>query len=183
MNEIEFTTTSSSCFDLFFNFVTFNFTEHVRLHISNYYQFHFKNKTIQLTGYLLKASFQYFPKGWKLESSLNGVDWNRIDFHVNDQQLSQESTACLFSFNETILTSFLRLTFLSTSVSWVYLEAFEIFGEIQDVQNLQSLISIPNEITILNRIDFPFKYNDHIGLFDLFKDCSIKTRNEIFAFS
>lgn len=77
LDEIEFTT-SSEYFEDSFRLTTFNFTDIMSLKSSNYYQFHFKNRKIHLTGYLFKTAEDDFPTGWKLEISPNEINWTII---------------------------------------------------------------------------------------------------------
>jgi hypothetical protein len=182
LNEIEFTT-SSAIFEHSFCLATFNFTPDVVLVSSKYYQFYFKNRKIKLTGYLFKAADEWFPTGWKLEISLNGINWSIIHLIQNDQRLSRSNKINSFKVSKPIQASYLRLSFLSSTDKdhSVRLKGFEIFGEIQEDQKLQSFLSIPKVISIPNLIEFKFNHNNHFGLFHFFQDCSINMRNEIFV--
>jgi hypothetical protein len=134
---------------------------------------------------ILKTGDERFPTGWKLEISLNARKWKIADIHQQDQQLSRSNKVASFKVNKPVQTSWIRLTLLSSTNEngWIHLKGFEIFGDIQEDQRLQSLISIPKVFSIPDLIEFKFNRHDHFGLFNFFKDCSIQMRNEIFVLS
>jgi hypothetical protein len=131
----------------------------------------------------LKSSDECFLTGWKVETSIDGIDWDLVDRHESNDQLSLPEKIGLFPLSEIIPISFLRLTFLleTSKYGQILLEAFEIFGEITGDKNLQLLISLSREISVPSFIQFDFTDKDHFGLVNFFQDCSIKQRHEIFS--
>jgi hypothetical protein len=118
----------------------------------------------------------------------NFAKWNQLDDNQrlnNNQQLPKCNKFISFKANKIVRTSYLQLTFYSTpgEDGWIDLKGFEIFGSIQDDRELQSFHSIPKEFSISDLMEFKFNHNDHFGLFHFLKDCSNKTRNEIFVLS
>lgn len=178
LNEFEFEN-SDDFFELSFLLATTNSQKDIRINTNSFQQIHFKNTKIKLQAYLLKTSDKSFPTGWKLEISINGIDWHVVDRHENDEQLCQKKKIGWFPLSETVPISYLRLTFLSSSEflsspktdipDFIYLEAFEIFGEIVETEKLEQLISLPKQITVSHSIEFDFNEDNHLGLFHFFK--------------
>lgn len=190
MNEIEFST-SDEYFEIPFYLAIYNDQKDIELQTNKFYQFHFKNRNIKLTGYMFNMNYEQeseeediSPIKFILSTSLNGNDWREIDSQENFEQLFQEENLLSFQLRHRYSIPFIRLTFECISIDRVFsLQSFEIFGEVVEDENLTNLLSFPKEISVSNLLDFPFKRDKHFGLFHFFKDCSLKARNEIFIIS
>jgi hypothetical protein len=93
--------------------------------------FQFPSKKILLTGYLLRV-YNYYPRGWKLEGSLNGQNWQMIDqksYSGFNQNYQDEIFTCQTS------TAYSYFRFMQTqqnsSENWsFYLNLVEFSGPI-----------------------------------------------------
>jgi hypothetical protein len=124
-----------------------NYIKDIFLEKSTFYQFHFQKSKIKLQDYLFQITDEYFPTEWKLEISLNGIDWYVIHKHNINPLFTKKNKVMDFKCKTLIPISFFRLTFLkSANKYWIRFQAFEIFGEIVGDNSLAQFISLLKQI-------------------------------------